>query len=265
MDASLHRLPVTPAPAAFQRVALAGPGGGAPVDTEYYQRQVRGRGAGRQPHDLILQFPAGAARVQPDWSNRTHVDRHVKPKRILGATTRTLREELERCESVHLCRKGECTQPGAVHCKAYSAADSEALVDLGAYGKFGGWRCLILLGRGTVKMKCRLTSWCTCCCSRAASPRRISEQGVLRALDPLDPDSESEAEVTADPCEAVLVGLELQGKPRAFELLRSPLVRWRGTWSFLILVVGPVLVSAIITAYMLSCQGRTCRQRGLLL
>ena len=32
----------------------------------------------------------------------------------------------------------------------------------------------------------------------------------------LDPDSESEAEVTSDPCEAVLVvGLGLQGKPRA--------------------------------------------------
>ena len=79
---------------------------------------------------------------------------------------------------MHLCREGDCSQPGTVHCKAYAAVDSEAVVD----GRFG-------------------------------SPRRISEQGVLRALNPAD--SESEAEVASDPCEAVLVGLELQGKPRA--------------------------------------------------
>ena len=39
-------------------------------------------------------------------------------------------------------------------------------------------------------------------------PRQIQEQGVLRSL---DPDSESEAEVIEDPCQAVQVGLELQG------------------------------------------------------
>ena len=32
---------------------------------------------------------------------------------------------------------------------------------------------------------------------------------------PLDPDSESEAEQISDPCEAALIGLELQSKPRA--------------------------------------------------
>ena len=39
-------------------------------------------------------------------------------------------------------------------------------------------------------------------------PRQIQQQGVLRSL---DPDSESEAEVIEDPCQAVRVGLELQG------------------------------------------------------
>ena len=71
------------APGAFQRVSLlVGPSGETPVDTEYYQRQVRGRLAGRKANDLILQFPVGAARVQPDWGQGTRIDRHalwVKP------------------------------------------------------------------------------------------------------------------------------------------------------------------------------------------
>ena len=75
--------PVDMRPGAFQRVSLlVGPSGETPVDTEYYQRQVRGRLAGRKANDLILQFPVGAARVQPDWGQGTRIDRHalwVKP------------------------------------------------------------------------------------------------------------------------------------------------------------------------------------------
>ena len=43
-------------------------------------------------------------------------------------------------------------------------------------------------------------------------PRQIQERGVLRSL---DPESESEAEVLEDPCQAVQVGLELQGVVKA--------------------------------------------------
>ena len=182
----------------------------------------------------------------------------------LGATARTLREELERCESVHLCREGDCTQPGAVHCKAYAAVDSEAVVDLGAYGRFGGWRCLVLLWRGMAKAKRWTCSWCTCCSTRPTSPRRISEQGVLRAL---DPDFESEAEVASDPCEAVLVGLELQGKPRA---LAPDGCEDRAAPEPTRLMEGDVHLSGLggrVTArlcnhhnqlHLLSCQGRKC-------
>ena len=72
----------------------------------------------------------------------------------------------------------------------------------------------MLCCRGTRTCK-RSTARCfSCCCRRRATeaPRQIQDHGVSRAL---DPDSESEAEVVSDPCEAVLVGLELQGKPRA--------------------------------------------------
>ena len=266
VDAALHHLPVTHL-SAFQRVSLVGPNGGTRVDTEHYQRQVRGRGAGRKVKDLILQFPIGAARIQPDWGQRTRIDRHglwVKPGRVLGATARTLREELERCDSVHLCRESDCSQPGAVHCKAYSAVDSEAVVGLGAYGRFSGWRCLVLLWRGLVKTKRWIASWCTCCSTRPTTSRRISEQGVLRAL---DPDSESEAEVTSDPCEGVLVGLDLQGKPRA---LAPDGCEDRAASEPTRLMEGDVHLSDLggrVTArlfnhhsqlYLLSCQGRKC-------
>ena len=158
---------------------------------------------------------------------------------------------------VHLCREGDCTQPGAVHGKV----DSEAVVDLGAYGRFGGWRCLVLLWRGMVKAKRWTCSWCTCCSTRPTSPRRISEQGVLRAL---DPDFGSEAEVTSDPCEAVLVGLELQGKPRA---LAPDGCEDRAAPEPTRLMEGDVHLSDLggsVTARLcnhhspLSCQGRKC-------
>ena len=232
------------------------------MDTEYYQRQVRGRRAGRQANDLVLQFPVGAARIQPDWGQRTRIDRHglwVKPGRVLGATARTLQDELERCESVHLSREGDCSQPGAVHChcKAYAAVDSEAVVDLGVYERFGGW----LLWRGLVKAKRWTCSWCTCCSTRPTSPRRISEQGVKC------PDSESEAEVASDPREAVLVGLKLQGKPRA---LAPDGCEGRAAFEPTRLMEGDVHLSDLggrVTArlcnhhsqlYLLSCQGRKC-------
>ena len=48
-----------PVPPAYSSVAFVGPGCATPVDTEYYQRKVRGRGAGRRPHDLVLQFFRG--------------------------------------------------------------------------------------------------------------------------------------------------------------------------------------------------------------
>ena len=59
VDAALQHLPVTPLSGAFQRVSLVGPSGGTPVDTEYYQRQVRGRGAGRKANDPHPPVPSG--------------------------------------------------------------------------------------------------------------------------------------------------------------------------------------------------------------
>ena len=151
------------------------------------------------------------------WTQRTRVDRHglwIKPGRILGVTARSLREAIERAPQVHLCRSEECLQESAFHCKAYAAIDADAVIDLGAYRRLNSWRMLVLCCRGARTCRRSTGRYLRCCFSRRSTeaPRQIQDQGVARVL---DPDSESEAEVVSDPCEAVLVGLELQGKPRA--------------------------------------------------
>ena len=269
VDPALRHLPVTPAPAAYAPVTLVGPGSATAVDTEYFQRQVRGRGAGRRPHDLVLRFPQGAVRMQPDWTHRTRIDRHglwIKPGRILGVTARALREHLERADQIHLCRAEDCAQPGAYHCKEFAAIDADSVIDLGAYGRLDSWRALVLLCRGLRSLKRLLygiLGYCSCRRTTEA-PRQIQDQGVIR---PLDPDSESEAEQIADPCEAVLIGLELQGKPRA---LAPEGCDDKAAAEPTRLLVDDLQLSDLggrecarlcnhhSQLYMLSCQGRKC-------
>ena len=272
VDPALRHLPVTTTPAAYAPVTLVGPGSSTSVDTEYYQRQVRGRGAGRRPHDLVLRFPQGAVRMQPDWTHRTRIDRHglwIKPGRILGVTARALREHLERADQIHLCRSEDCSQPGAYHCKEFAAIDADSVIDLGAYGRLDGWRALVLFWRGLRSLKRLLHGllWCCSCrsCRRTTeAPRQIHDQGVIR---PLDPDSESEAEQIPDPCEAVLIGLELQGKPRA---LAPEGCEDKAAAEPTRLLVDDLQLSDLggrecarlcnhhSQLYMLSCQGRKC-------
>ena len=269
LDPAVQRLPVTPAPSSYSTVQLVGPGCSTPVDTEYFQRQVRGRGAGRRPHALVLRFPAGAARIQPDWSQRSCIDRHglwVKPGRVLGVTARSLRENLQKAEASRRCRSEECTLEGAYHCKEFAAVDADALIDLGAYGRLNSWRVLLLCWRGLRSVRSGLVHLARCCSCRRSTEasRQIQDQGVIRTL---GPDSESEAEVTADPCEAVLIGLELQGKPRALapegcvDRAASEPTRILSEDLQLSDLGGREcarLCNHHSQLYMLSCQGRKC-------
>ena len=209
----------------FVALELTGPDAPRAVDTEYYQRKIRGRGVGRKPHDVVVKLDQGAARLQPTWDGGSRIDRTgllVQYSRVLGVTDRRLREELEREGCMHLCRQHDCSHPATLHCRCYAAVDSEALVDLGAYGRFSAWRASVLLARLSRMVLQGLLFWIRWVWrgnpalrrpSRTGSgPRQIQERGVLRSL---DPDSESEAEVLEDPCQAVQVGLELQGVVKA--------------------------------------------------
>ena len=183
------------------------------------------RGVGRKPHDVVVKLDQGAARLQPTWDGGSRIDRTgllVQYSRVLGVTDRRLREELEREGCIHLCRQHDCSHPATLHCRCYAAVDSEALVDLAAYGRFSAWRASVLLARLSRMVLQGLLFWIRWVWrgnvalrrpSRTGSgPRQIQERGVLRSL---DPDSESEAEVLEDPCQAVQVGLELQGVVKA--------------------------------------------------
>ena len=110
---------------------------------------------------------------------------------------------------------------------------------------------MVLCCRGTRSCK-RSTARCLRCCfgrRPTEAPRQIQGQGVARVL---DLDSESEAEAVSDPCEAVLVGLELQGKPRALapegceDRAATPLVFLMTTCSYPTWVGGSVLGFATV-------------------
>ena len=117
-----------------------GPGSGHGV----LQQGVRGRGINRKPHDLIVVFDTGVARLQVDQERRGRIDRHglwVHYSRVLGVSTRGVREQLERKQAVHLCQLADCQGGEGLHCTSYDAVDAEALVDL---GKVSAWRLGVL-------------------------------------------------------------------------------------------------------------------------
>ena len=261
----------------FVSLELTGPDAPMAVDTEYYQRKIRGRGVGRKPHDVVIKLDQRAARLQPTWDGGSRIDRTgllVHYSRVLGVTDRRLREELEREGSIHLCRQRECSHPALLHCRCYAAVDSEALVDLGAHGRFSAWRASVLLARLSRSILGGLLFWVRWVWrgnialrrpSRAgAGPRQIQERGVLRSL---DPESESEAEVLEDPCQAVQVGLELQGVVKALAVedctdrAAAEPTRLLERDSELSDLGGSRtarLCNHHSQLYMMSCQGRKC-------
>ena len=198
------------------------------IDSEFFQRGVKGRGSERKPNDLVVSLDEQIARIKPDGDHWARVDRHglwVKIREVKGATSRPIRHSLETESKVHLRREQNCPlelmpTPG-IHCKTYAVVDANGLVDLGAYAGWSTRRLVVLFGRCLRRLLSGLhaliyygsgffllkRAW-----KRPAPARVIREGTNVRAL---DPDSESEMETLEDPCEAVLIGLEVGGRPRA--------------------------------------------------
>ena len=168
------------------------------------------------------------ARLKVDGDHWARVDRYglwVRLRGVKGSTSKALRQTLEQEGKIHLCREQRCPlelqpTPG-LHCKAYASVDANGRVDLGAYAGWSTRRVIVLMGRWLRRMVrglslCvyYLTGWFILrqLWAKRTPPRTIVEGAVVR---PLDAESESEVEVQDDPCEAVLVGLEHGGKPRA--------------------------------------------------
>ena len=107
----------------FVQVELVGPSVSRPVDAEHYKKQVRGRGVGRKPHDLIVKMEGEAARLQlvVNFSSRPRRNgMTVKYSQVVGATPRKLREKLEAQDTIHLCRNAGCTHAAALHCDSFA-------------------------------------------------------------------------------------------------------------------------------------------------
>ena len=212
----------------YERLEVKGPASRAGVDTEFFQRGVKGRGSERKPNDVAVILEGQIARLKVDGDHWARVDRHglwVRLREVKGSTSRPLRVRLEQEGRVHLCRELRCPlelapTPG-LHCKTYAIIDANGSVDLGAYAGWTTRRMVVLLARGARWIgrligKCiyYLTGWFLLRqLWDVRRPSRVIQEGSL--MRPLDPESESEAEVQEDPCEAVLVGLEHGGKPRA--------------------------------------------------
>ena len=212
----------------YEKLDLRGPSSGGGVDSEFYQRGVKGRGSERKPNDVAVLLQDQIARLKVDGDHWARVDRHglwVRLREVKGASSKQLRQRLEQEGRIHLCREYACPleqqpTPG-LHCKSYAAVDANSLVDLGAYAGWSTRRMAILVGRRLrrlwILLLCFLyyTSGCfimQLLLRKRSVARTITEGTIVR---PLDPESESEAEMQEDPCEAVLVGLEHGGKPRA--------------------------------------------------
>ena len=138
-----HEFEETPAVRGFRALTLTGPSGVTAADTEFYSKGVRGRGINRKPHDLVVVLDSEVARLQLDQERRGRIDRHglwVHYSRVLGVTTRSVREFLEKSQAIHLCKckTTDCQGGAGNHCTSYAAVASEALVDLGAYGLWPG-------------------------------------------------------------------------------------------------------------------------------
>lgn len=212
----------------YEKLEIKGPASRSGVESEFYQRQVKGRGSERKPNDVIVFTEGQVSRLKVDCDHWARVDRHglwVRMREVKGSTSRVARQKLELEGRIHLCRDQHCPleqqpTPG-LHCKAYAVVDANSLVDLGAYAGWSTRRVVVLCARLTRWFWTGL--WTICLCTsgwfvwrrlwRGDVPSRLIQEGsTVRAL---DPESESEAEVVEDPCEAVLVGLEHGGKPRA--------------------------------------------------
>ena len=215
-DETLAFLPS--APGAPTTVEWRGPGTGWPTETRYLQEKVKGRGSRRRLNDVVIRYGGNVARLQQDESNLKRIDTfglRMRIANITGCTSRQLRRQLDEAGEIHLCRAGDCGLDHPLHIKEFAGVDREALLDLHYYAQGSPrwilgvmWRSCIY---GIYCVGYVLTCACRCChCGR--KQRRVSEvNGSTREL---NPDSESEPEVDDTTCQAVRVGLVLDGEMR---------------------------------------------------
>ena len=200
---------------------LHGPGTSRPVDNDFYA-QLKGHGPDGEPYHLVIKVGDTAARLERT-AQTTGMKRRMAGigwpyREVLGATSRRLRELLERSPDrlVHLCRETPCTDYGdyAVHAPAYgyvaagTETDLDALVPAppkpswagraaGRAASACGRSCAVLGLRSCAKF-CGTTRKCG---PRGCRAGRCTPGEVPAAL-LRDPNSETESEPEQQRCRA---------------------------------------------------------------
>lgn len=82
----------------YEKLSLKGPPTREGVDSNFFQRGVKGRGSERKPNDLVVLLNDQAARIKPDCDHWSRVDRYglwVRVREVRGSSARPLRQLLE--------------------------------------------------------------------------------------------------------------------------------------------------------------------------
>ena len=82
----------------YEKLDIRGPASSGGVDSEFYQRGVKGRGSERKPNDVAVVVNDQIARLKVDGDHWARVDRYglwVRLRGVKGSTSKALRQTLE--------------------------------------------------------------------------------------------------------------------------------------------------------------------------
>ena len=88
---------LAPGPKKAQQVQWVGPAAGAPTETTYYQKQIRGRGASRRFNHILIRVAGQVARLEARQGPPQRIDRHglmLPFGKIHSASSRAFRKEV---------------------------------------------------------------------------------------------------------------------------------------------------------------------------
>ncbi|CAE8587712.1 unnamed protein product [Polarella glacialis] len=196
-----------------------GPITAIPWTSQYVQADVRGRGQGQKPHDLLVTDGTAVARLR-HGTIRGRTNRHefvCKCETVHATSHRYWRVALEDVNStVHLCAADPCSSPDAcaIHVLASAIVPQDQDLDVTDIANKGP------LGRCCTFVLCLSSLWLkmwACCCRKSCKTakvcycrRRASRPAEVKR--PLDPESEPESEgSTEEACQADQIGLAEPG------------------------------------------------------
>ena len=198
------------------RPKWVGPQGREEWTAAFIQQEVRGRGDGREPFDLLVTDGTAIARLR-HGTLRGRTNRHgfkAECDTVHACSHRYYRHQLEGMECrVHLCAQRPCGQPDedCLHAVASAVIPRDREFDLqDAAGRgplarcaTATWLCGFSLASwvGSAGKAFKKWAYCICCCGCCSRPHRKSRNRVPPGSEPTTPrheNSETESEGEED-------------------------------------------------------------------